>query len=73
MSWKANLLSMLLLTHSENAAGASSKQSSIMHMTLGRVLKPRQLTDAERQVMQQRCSHWSSKLKGTVFKPEVLW
>lgn len=53
--------------------GASSKQSSIMHMTLGRVLKARQLTDAEREAMQQRCSLWSSRLKGTVFKPEVLW
>lgn len=53
--------------------GASSKQSSIMHMTLGRLLKPRQLTEQERQAIQQRCSHWSSKLKGTVFKPEVLW
>ncbi len=59
--------------YSAYVEGASSKQSSIMHMTLGWVLKPHQLTDADREVMQQRCSHWSSKLKGTVFKPEVLW
>lgn len=54
-------------------AGASSKQSSIMHMTLGRVLRPQQLTDAERQAVQQQCTHWTSKLKGHAFTPDVLW
>ena len=54
-------------------AGTSVKHSSIMHMTLGRVLQARQLTLEQRQAIQQRCSHWSQQLKGTAFKPEVLW
>lgn len=52
---------------------ASSKQSSIMHMTLGRVLQPRQLSDDERQSVQQQCNLWSSKLRGQAFRPDILW
>ncbi|KAL3153501.1 hypothetical protein ABBQ38_011832 [Trebouxia sp. C0009 RCD-2024] len=58
---------------SKSFPGASSKQSSIMHMTLGRVLQPRQLQDSERQAVQQQCNQWTSKLKGHVFKPDTLW
>lgn len=54
-------------------AGASSKQSSIMHMTLGRVLNAHQLSLEQRQAVQDRCTQWTQKLQGMPFKPNVLW
>ena len=44
-----------------------------MHMTLGRVLQPRQMTLEQRKAIQQRCTHWTQQLQGASFKPDALW
>lgn len=53
-------------------AGAAARQPSIMHMTLARVLRVQQLTPEQRQSIQEACSLWTDKLRGQVFRPEVL-
>lgn len=52
--------------------GAAARQPSIMHMTLARVLRVQQLTPEQRQSIQEACSLWTDKLRGQVFRPEVL-
>ncbi|KAK9794968.1 hypothetical protein WJX73_009426 [Symbiochloris irregularis] len=53
--------------------GACEKQSSIMHMTLGRVLTGRAMTSEEVHSVRAKCKHWTSRLQGNVFAPTQLW
>eukprot|EP00891_Asterochloris_glomerata_P003254 jgi/Astpho2/3254/e_gw1.00052.79.1_t len=53
-------------------AAVSGPPPSIMHMTLARVLRVQQLTPEQRQSIQEACSLWTDKLRGQVFRPEVL-
>ena len=53
-------------------AGAAASQSSILHVTLGRVLEARQLTRSEIRAIQAACEHWSEQLRGQSFVPASL-
>ena len=54
-------------------AGAAAKQSTILHVTLGRVLEPRQLTRKEVTAVQQACQRWTEQLRGMQLCPACLW
>ena len=54
-------------------AGAAEHQSSILHVTLGRVLEPHQLDHRERAAIQAQCDEWTTRLKGLPFTPASLW
>ncbi|KAK9812703.1 hypothetical protein WJX72_002341 [[Myrmecia] bisecta] len=53
--------------------GGAARQSSIMHITLGRVLAPKQLTADDIAAVQAKCDTWTAKLRGTAFTPDALW
>lgn len=48
----------------ESFPGAPRKQSTIYHMTLGRIVTPTQLQREQRERIQQLCSTWSETLQG---------
>ena len=59
--------------NSRLCAGAAAKQSTILHITLGRVLEPRHLTRKEVAAVQQACQRWTEQLRGQPFTPASLW
>lgn len=48
----------------ESFPGAPSKQSTIYHMSLGRIVTPKQFSPEQRQHIQSLCSTWSERLRG---------
>ncbi|KAK9836686.1 hypothetical protein WJX74_006002 [Apatococcus lobatus] len=53
--------------------GAPSKQSSICHVTLGRILSLQQLHPEQAASVHARCQEWSCKLHGMRYNPTHVW
>lgn len=53
--------------------GASTKQASIIHTSLVRVVSAKQLPQATKQAVLALCKRWTGKLKGTLYSPDNLW
>jgi hypothetical protein len=52
--------------------GAPAKQSTIYHMSLGRIVTPKQICREQRQHIQSLCSTWSERLRGRTCALEEL-
>ncbi|KAK9867899.1 hypothetical protein WJX84_009063 [Apatococcus fuscideae] len=53
--------------------GAPTKQSSICHVTLGRILSQKQIASETRATLAASCQEWSNKLQGKRFSPAHVW
>ena len=54
-------------------AGGAAKQSSIFHVTLARVLEPRQLSREDIARIQAACTEQTAELRGARFTPPSMW
>lgn len=52
---------------------APAKQTSIMHITVLRLLTPKSLDADTVDKLQQLCAAWTQRLKGRTFPVNTLW
>lgn len=53
--------------------GAPTKQTTIIHTSLLRILSPNQLSDQEKQKVQHLCELWTQRLRGKKIPCQTLW
>ncbi|KAG2494072.1 hypothetical protein HYH03_007715 [Edaphochlamys debaryana] len=53
--------------------GASTKQASIIHSSLLRIVTPHPLGAAAVEAVSAACERWTERLRGTLYKPKTLW
>ncbi|GLI59704.1 hypothetical protein VaNZ11_001649 [Volvox africanus] len=53
--------------------GASTKQASIIHSSLLRIVSPRPLGRPAVDAISAACRRWTAKLRGTRYSPKTLW
>mmetsp|Transcript_13786 Transcript_13786/g.29733 ORF Transcript_13786/g.29733 Transcript_13786/m.29733 type:complete len:359 (-) Transcript_13786:849-1925(-) len=53
--------------------GATSKQASIIHTSLMRIVDSEQLTPGVVAAVGAKCKEWTDKLRGKIYTPPALW
>lgn len=53
--------------------GAPDRQSTILHMSLFRILTPEPMDFMARSAVNEEITRWNAKLGGVVFTPDFLW
>ena len=56
----------------ETFKGAAARQSSIMHVTLGRILTAEALPEPVAASISEAAAKWSAQVKGMRWKPDAL-
>lgn len=64
---------LLYIDVQETFSGASSKQSTIVHTTLCRIVSDKQLPGDVITNIDKLCAFWTQKLEGRQFSPSCLW
>lgn len=70
---ESNVLPDLRRRLREAFPGASSKQSTIIHSSLLRILSPTPLGAEAVSAISAACERWTEKLRGKLYSPRTLW